>query len=232
MAASAPSSRGRGIVSAAGALRIRGRCRPRAAPGTRRRAPRGPSRRSRARTIVGDDRAAARAPAARPPPRRRSRPRWSRIVCAEATRSCSATNADRERQQRVQVEEVFAGVVPGGRQRADGDRQHQRRALADAQQHPEGAAAVPASPGVAARTSTAARRSSAGHAVERRRPARRAGAATRAHAVTRIAISSRLPLCNTSATSSDITARGAAQLSPGDRLPRSRRGRGRRLRVC
>ncbi len=54
---------------------------------------------------------------------------------------------DREREQRVEVEEVVGGVVAGGRQRAREDRQHQRRALADTQQDPEPStrlAAIPA----------------------------------------------------------------------------------------
>ena len=53
---------------------------------------------------------------------------------------------DGEREQGVEVEEAIGRVMAGDGERAGEDRQHERRALADAQEHPEGAAGLAAVP--------------------------------------------------------------------------------------
>ena len=115
--------------------RTRGRCPPRAARGTRPPGRTAPSRRSR------DARSRRRSRAAGPRAARRPLCVLEPALVEDRLRrgdpQLLGHERDREGQQRIQVEEVFARVVAGGGKRAHGDSQRQGRALPHAQQHPE-----------------------------------------------------------------------------------------------
>ena len=61
----------------------------------------------------------------------------------DANARIRAATDEHEREQRVEVEEAFVRVPARRRERADGDREHQRRPLPHTQHHPEETRSAP-----------------------------------------------------------------------------------------